>query len=236
MKKIVSLLILFVIFQFLYSQPSWINDLPQSNDFIYYRGVGSDIVIEKAKGKAISNALKDICLRNVDVSIKTKLINEIKEVISNNKSNFKENTEYNKIIEMDGKTDKVRLRVEEAYFINKGNNFTYWVLLREPKNPSIPNNYNASQSYGFAPIWRSIVIPGWGQFYKKQEFKGYTFLFSEVLLLTTTGIFLLSEKYNRNEGATSISMSVREDYYDKADDAKKHCYFTWLSCHRHIYL
>jgi len=59
------------------------------------------------------------------------------------------------------------LRIEEEYY-NKTNNYgkyVYYMLIRLPK--SSDENKIMEKTYGTAPIWRSVVIPGWGQIYKK---------------------------------------------------------------------
>ncbi len=75
-----------------------------------------------------------------------------------------------------------------------------------------------ANSSGFAPIWRSALVPGWGQLYKKQKAKGYTLLFSEVLFITAAFISQNQYDYNNNEAIKNIKHPETYYYYtDKAD-------------------
>jgi tetratricopeptide (TPR) repeat protein len=74
-------------------------------------------------------------------------------------------------------------------------------LLRVASEPAV---YRMPQSdVRLAASWRSLIAPGWGQFYKKQEVKGSAFAAAEIVSLAVL-IFMQTETNRRHN-----------DYLDK---------------------
>ncbi len=93
--------------------------------------------------------------------------------------------------------------------------------------PQYPENYPIGpriiNNYGFAPVWRSSLIPGWGQFYKKQSKKGYFFLISETILISGA-LFsnYLSIHYHDKafDAYNDNDYSLQRDYKNWSDTAE----------------
>ncbi|OGF52120.1 MAG: hypothetical protein A2044_08830 [Candidatus Firestonebacteria bacterium GWA2_43_8] len=65
------------------------------------------------------------------------------------------------------------------------------------------------------PAWRSLILPGWGQFYNKDDFKGWVFTITGVLSAagTITSYLDYSQKYNEYNIATDINQ-IEQKYQD----------------------
>jgi hypothetical protein len=67
-----------------------------------------------------------------------------------------------------------------------------------------------------APVWRSMVVPGWGQFYNGQETKGLAFSIGQAILVPIAiGAHLYSENAAAQARETNIS-SARDIYADRS--------------------
>ena len=71
---------------------------------------------------------------------------------------------------------------------------------------------------GPAPIYRSAIVPGWGQIYKEQKAKGYTLLVSEVLFVAGAFVAQNLYDYNYNKAIKSRKNPATYIFYlDKSD-------------------
>ncbi|MFH2029983.1 MAG: hypothetical protein ABIJ40_05060, partial [Bacteroidota bacterium] len=70
-----------------------------------------------------------------------------------------------------------------------------WILMKAPKPEYIGFDIPAQKGYGFSPVWRSALIPGWGQFHKGEPQKGWRFLISETACVSS---FFISNYFSRN--------------------------------------
>lgn len=75
--------------------------------------------------------------------------------------------------------------------------------------------------------FRSIILPGWGQFYKHQKTRGYILGGAFVASLAATGVSLYFEKDNRDKylGSTTPS-TIEKDYQTYNDWFKRRKLFT----------
>ena len=133
-------------------------------------------------------------------------------------------SEIVKEINISGESQKIKgLRTEDIYWQEEKKEeeifYRYWVLMRLPKNIK-DIDYQINQNYGFAPVWRSALVPGWGQFYKKQSKMGYIFLGSEAFLIGSA-LFAnhLSVHYN-DKAAGESNITTRKEYMDWSDTAE----------------
>lgn len=83
---------------------------------------------------------------------------------------------------------------------------------------SIKNTEVENKPYGFDPVWRSAVVPGLGQVYKKQKGKGFAILTTEAVLIA--GFFVADNiSYNYFEKAkTHRDTDIRREYLQDSDN------------------
>lgn len=132
--------------------------------------------LEDARKRAFANAVAAIAAeQQVQVEVRSSSISTQTE----NNSIYNVNGTFIEVVEMStGKRTLKSLAFEEEYWqkqelANRNIQYESWILLRMPKTANV--NYRREQ-YGFAPVWRSALVPGLGQLYKKQNTKGISLL------------------------------------------------------------
>ncbi len=226
-KSIIIFVLLFVVFESFAQEiteksskkkPLWFQEKPQSDDYSYFIGVGEDNSLLKAKAMAVADVLQQLS-NQAGVTISS----ETNTKISNKTVNENINTTIEFEAEISGTGEKIKisgLRKEEDYYQRRGTKYEYWVLMRKPKKDADPI-FDIKQSYGATALWRSAILPGWGQMYKKQKIKAYTLIASEVILLSGALISQNQYDYNYNEAIKNMKNANYLFYLDKAD--------TWTS-------
>lgn len=79
------------------------------------------------------------------------------------------------------------------------------------------DNFSTTTSYGMQGVWRSAILPGWGQIYKGSTVKG-GLMFSGTVAFAGVAVFAnyKNSNYLRNM-AESYSSDNKRYYADKAD-------------------
>ena len=199
------------------NKPAWLIEKPISENYSYFIGIGEDNSLKNAKQAAVNDVLSQISNAagvNISAASKTK--------INNHTFNNDVNTtiDFEAVIVSTGEKIKVTgLRKEDEYYQGRGSRYEYWVLMRKPKKEGIDPNYDMPQTYAASAIWRSALMPGWGQIHKKQKTKGYVLLSSGVLFVA--GAFISQNLYSHNydEAIKNIKHNDSYLYYlDKADN------------------
>lgn len=223
MGRIAILILIAALYSFSYAQkiidraskdtPSWLMEPPSGEVFEYYTGVGSSPTsLEGAKEQAISNLLSEVIMEGT-ISAESKIKTFHQE------SNEGIISEVTREILQTGDNTIIRgLRKEEEYWQiveSEGQViYQYWILMRLPKNSEFDFLVPIDQGYGFTPVLKSAIIPGWGQYHKGEYAKARRILVSETLLITFTTIsFYLSEHYNsKAENETDLE---RRKFFNK---------------------
>jgi len=196
-------------------QPDWITNVPESKYFYYYCGTGSSTSLDKSKEKAVGNVIFEI-IKSGNITISGEL-----EVLT---SDFEENgkshnsSEIVQDIMIEGESQNVYgLRNVGDYWEEKRSGYNYWVLIRVPKKASFASK-PIYKSAKFAPIWRSALIPGWGQLYKQESVKGSFIMGSELALLSSSLFFAYKGKdFADKEENEIFDMDKRETYRNNKD-------------------
>ena len=200
----------------LYAQPRpiWISKTPSGYINDYYVGVGrSNISESDARNVALSNALQKIVQNG---TIKLKGSQEIKtqstEKFKNGESVSLESVDniVNEI-RVEGESETIKgLREEEYYTEDSDGKYTVWSLVKIPKmkpRKDLPPTK-------FAPVWRSAIMPSWGQFYKGESAKGY-FIAGGTAVFLTSGFVLSNLKITAESDAKYSRTQVLRDYYNE---------------------
>jgi len=185
-------------------KPSWLTETPTGKLFRYYSGMGSsNTSLQQAQENAVANILQQIVDEGTfTVSIES--MSETSESIQTSigGTNFEITDDFIREVIRTGTSKAIHgLRKEEEYWqsVNSSNGLEhqFWVLFKVPK-PGMSSNTFANQGYGFGPVWRSFILPGWGQRYKGEKRKGAQYLTASALAGGTTFLaFYMSESYTR---------------------------------------
>jgi hypothetical protein len=209
-------------------KPSWFsgNSNIDSKIFKYYVSQGTSSSIDTARKNAVQNVIFEYAQ-----TLGTEYIvgSESNTVISNVQENdsVKTTTSFVFSGKVQGKEQNFKIpcfTIVEYYWEKELYNgkpiYQYWVLARIP-NKERDCNLPFYKSYGKSAIWRSAILPGWGQMHLGYKTKG-------ILLLTATGVLLtgittsqIMYNSNWNNYTNSLKLGQTDDaqvYKSNADD------------------
>lgn len=156
-------------------RPTWVKQLPTGEFFRYFAGSGSsDSSLYYAREEAIYDALGQL-LESRAVSgteIRTyRVYQEIRDMgYSTSVQGFSQEDDY-----------------WELTHAPDGDTYHYWILVRYPQPQYVGLDItplSTKQSYGIAPVIKSLVVPGWGQIHKREYRKATVFLFGYLSAVT----------------------------------------------------
>jgi len=207
------------------SRPIWIDETPKGYENDYFVGVGASTnSIADAHTHAVVNAVKQIAEKEKIIidSSKLQLITKSVENFSNGQSSLNKEETFEQQISIQIPQLSINNFVEaERYYESDVSMCTFWSLAKIPKK----NNIEEPPTK-FSPVWRSALIPGWGQYYKGQQIKGFFFIGAEVLLIPSGIIFNNLGVDAESDKFSSRTQAVR-DYYN---DQSKLFYNVSLGC------
>lgn len=200
------------------SKPTWVVSPPIGHQFKYYTGLGSsNTSLQQAQENAIGGVLQQL-VEEGTFNVQIKSSSETGETI------LRRGTESSDIISDNFIREVVRtgtskqiqgLKKIETYWqtvnTSKGLEYQFWVLIGISK-PGVDSNNFIQQGYGFAPVWRSTILPGWGQRYKGEIRKGNLLMISTLSTAAATFFsFYLSSVYG-NKAETERDLDNRKYY------------------------
>lgn len=202
--------------------PSWVaGDFPpKSNDSYTF-------MISEGSGLTLSDAQKDSDLmlvanlmRSAGVSVTGSQIERMLVSMRNgvageeHESSYQYNFTYENV--------SISFRAVDRYWIRNGNHIEMTTLY-EVANDPLHVKYDPVEyttSYGARGLWRSILIPGWGQMYKKQYAKGAVILAAEATLVTSLIIFENQRSAYTNKAMANFDSNAIQFYYNHANTSK----------------
>ncbi len=180
--------------EYCYSQninrPDWINNQPKSSSglYQYHRGESSGNNEVRVFRSAIITAFERAATLN-EGEVNTAL----KELITKSGIEGLRNTEII-AVPFWFKNASIVEHFTDVEIVSNRKEYKTFVLLRIPVDENSPLN-PTNPKYGFEPIWRSTIVPGWGQFHKGEQKKGWRFLISETVFVSS---FFISNYFSQN--------------------------------------
>lgn len=215
MRKTYFLFLVFLTFNVIISQPEWVSKTPSgfSNDYFVGKGTSYNSKAEAAQA-AFEDAIKSIMRNNtivVNYSVDNKIYSTQTSVDETTRLEVVRKSAEELKIDGTSKTMKGLKEVETYYEFNN-NSYTAWVLVNLPKkNPLSPPS-------SFSPIWRSFLLPGWGQLYKEETFKGISFVVLSLSGLTGGFVFNQLSQDATNKAMSSRTQATRDFYNQQTKD------------------
>lgn len=196
------------------NRPPWMRgDMPEKSNESYY------FKVVQAEGSTQSEARHNVVLsligelaRSQGVTITGRDIMQTLSESNNGKYSEKSSTQTLYSIETAG--FKACFDVVDEYYDNK----SCWILFQVAYVPDKASfdKVEFTTNYKGSAIWRSMLVPGWGQMHKKSTGKGITILTTQVL--SVAGIFVcdnLSSSYY-NKALNERNTATREQYQDRS--------------------
>ena len=205
-------------------RPKWMQKVPtpQNSTYIYkvVRSTASDL--NEARKRNISSLLIDADFNNGVVVLSNRSSNQKVEQRWENGKQV-ENISYTSDTDTQIKSEAMRLYVEDiTEYWTRSNDGTYhlYKLYARSRINEIPqfDDVTITQRYGARGLWRSAIVPGWGQFYKGDNLKG-GLLLGGCAVAAAGLIFTESERadYDKKIGQTS-NTQLKKDYINKRNN------------------
>lgn len=192
------------------AQPKWITHPPKGYLNDYFVGQGSSFESRSdAADHAFENAIISINQSSLITVRSAEQFNSLStERSANSVDSLEVITKAAKELSISGESQTIRgLRTVETYFEKDGNVYEAWVLV------SFPKEHPVSPPSAFSPVWRSMIVPGWGQLYNGETLKGFSFMTIGVLGVAS-GIICSALSEDSYSQALSSRTQPRRDYFN----------------------
>lgn len=208
-------------------RPDWLSDklpVPSNETFYYQISSAKAHNLESARNEAFTDLINYIDQQN-----NVKISGEISVVSSSDQQNSVVNEAIEKQYSYKYKIDSDEIsiifrKIDEYWELETGNNgepmyryYSLYAIARKHENVSF-DEVRFTYKYGFDALWRSVLVPGYGQIYKGSTAKGVSILGGEVALIS--GIILTENTRSsyRRKAKETYDVSKIRSYTDKADN------------------
>lgn len=162
-------------------KPRWLSTLPiASNNTFEYKVVTIDAGnISEARG-----LVPQELTHYLETSKKVQITSVSKETLNSSNGSTSEETSFNLKAIVEGAPINIVAKIIDEYTENNGRSNTYYFLcaVGNPKASSVNfDKVQITDKYGAKGLWRSAIVPGWGQMYKGSKGKGIAILGAEAV-------------------------------------------------------
>lgn len=209
-------------------KPQWLHKLPKPSNpsFMYETVSASASTLDAAREKCLAELIAGSGLKNGVVAISSNQSSEqLSQVWQNGR--LEEKVTYDSRTTTHAQYEAVKLHVEEiAEYWTRDRSGDYFLtkLYAKSELGTVPlfDNLELTTRYGARGLWRSAIIPGWGQFHKGAYLKGGMIL-GGCALLAGSAVFLDNQRsdYARKIARTHNqelinSYATKRDHYAAA--------------------
>jgi len=183
--------------------PDWAKgSVPEGRCFAYFKGIGEASSPSEARRRALEAALVEVAMnREVAVDARTR------SIISERGGKVYE--EFVREVLTSGKSQLIQgLKIVEEYTEPKGDSEVWYLLVRVPKVLDWRRCMEKVKGYGLRPLWRSALVPGWGQVYKGHRTKGK---FLMIASLASASVSISAYVAAEREGSLALSSRREAD-------------------------
>lgn len=188
------------------------------SEYVVARGEGASL--KQARDDAFSGLLHDLG-NSAGVSVNSQAISEMKSSLNFNagSSGYEESTTTTNTYNIEREDFKASFSKLSEYYEYRNGSYQLWELYevarsQQTLSAKIPQY---TTKYGASALWRSAILPGWGQFYKKKTGRGIAILVTEVVLVSGAVYCesMRSDNVRKSQEVTNISQT--KEYRKRAD-------------------
>ena len=199
----------------------WVTgEFPDNFDQVRYKVVmGEGVSYNAAREEATRTLLFEIGWEN-GITVKSKTIDEIIQRLNDTNPKYEQNRTTTTEIEQDGfkaSLMKIDEYIEADSRMSDGNGCKVWQLYAID-SPYSNIHLEYTRKYGWRAGLRSI-LPGWGQYYKKQYAKGSLFLVAEAGGIAAVCIFQNRYRSDLRKMQETPVLDLQVEYNKRANDA-----------------
>ncbi len=184
-------------------KPEWISRAPEGKEYKYFIGVGSSShSLSDAKEIALADIISQLSREKgieITAAERLSLTKTIGEKFQDGKNTGESERELNRESTINIKAREVfleKLELHENYWqksvLDDKVIYEYFLLAR-----IIKKEKKKKEGYGLKPVWRSVLIPGWGQLYKGQKFRSV--LYFTTIASSISYVFYSNAEVNYHE-------------------------------------
>jgi hypothetical protein len=187
--------------------------------FEYRVARGEGATLSDARNDAFNGLLADLG-NKAGVTVNSQTLAEIKSSLNYNAGveNYQESSTNVTTHKIDREGFKASFtKVSEYYEYSRGR-YLLWELYEVSSGAAftavIPEY---TTHYGGTALWRSMILPGWGQFHKKKVGKGVTFLTTEAAVISGLVFCEIKRSDNWRKSSETTNINIAKEYRNRAD-------------------
>ena len=185
-------------------KPQWLHKLPQTSNstFVYETDFSVGKSLDEARSRSLNGLITNSGLENGVIVVsdyQSKMENSLR--FSNGKLEEYQEDSFSANNHLKGNEVQLHVKnIAEYWTRDENGNYSLTTLYAKAigNKPSF-DEVELTTKYGVTGLWRSLIIPGWGQFYKGSNLKGG-------LILGGTVAFI---------GGIIYTETMRKDYMNK---------------------
>lgn len=160
------------------TEPKWVNrvlPISYNESYIFVRQTAIANTLEVGRSQCFSQlATEQRILNGAKVYSKSNMKTSIHQKYTNGQ--FSENIDRNSVSELsvEGIPFKLQAKnIDEYYKLNRNGQYVVSTLYMVAVTPDpVFDQIEVTSKYGAKGLWRSAIVPGWGQFHKHSYLKG----------------------------------------------------------------
>lgn len=203
-------------------RPRWLSEVPvASNNTFEYKVV---TVYAQTPSEAKGLVPREIT-HYIETTQKVQITSVSKISSENQNGNVSEETSFNMMAVVEGDPVNVVVKIIDEYQEAKDGQGVFYFLcaVGNPKASSVNfDKVQITDKYGAKGLWRSAILPGWGQMYKGSTGKGIAILGTEVVAVG--GIVAMESMRSSYVKKAKTQPQFAQKYYSKASNCRNISY------------
>jgi hypothetical protein len=199
----------------------WVDDVfpAKKGAFEYRVARGEGVTLSDARNDAFSGLLADLG-NEAGVSVSSQTLAEIKSSLdySPGSNEYRESTSSVTTHKIDREGFKASFTKVSEYYEYAHGRYLLWELYEVSSGTTfkaiIPEY---TTHYGGRALWRSMIIPGWGQFHKRKAAKGVIFLTTEIAAISGLAFCEIQRSDNWRKSTETTNVAITKEYRNRAD-------------------
>lgn len=170
-------------------KPRWLHVLPQSSNgtFDFVKEIGDSKTIEDARSECQKSLLRDAGFAS-GMTVKTNIVSKDEEHINYQNDNKNYSLQSDFVVEdsVSGKEVELHAIKLDEYWERHPDGLYHLTTLyarSQPNQTPVFDDVKITTKYGIDDMWRSLIVPGWGQLYKGSTVKGVSIMGGTVLCI-----------------------------------------------------
>jgi hypothetical protein len=186
-------------------------------DYRVARGEGA--TLSDARNDAFNRLLADLG-NEAGITVNSQTLAEIKSSLNYNSGaeNYQESVSNVTTHKIDREGFKASFTKVSEYYEYVHGRYLLWELYEVSSGAAftaiIPEY---TTHYGGKALWRSMVIPGWGQFHKRKTGKGVIFLTTEAVAISGLAFCEIRRSDNLRKSTETTNVNITKEYRNRAD-------------------